>query len=324
MHRVVEDLTDLAEFDDASQVHDGHPVGDVPHHRQVVRHEQVGKPHLLAKLLQQVEHPGTNRDVQGRHRLVEHEELGLQGQCPGDAHALLLASGEVTRVPVGMGRFQTDQAHEFTHPIGDVVLGATVVLQRLGQDVVNRHARVERGHRVLEDNLQVLAHRLAVGTVKSPGVLAQHDNPSILGGGKFEDRHDRRRLAATGLTDQAERLALLDTKRNAVDGVDGAHPALEHRPLHERIGLDEPIELEDIGEGLTLGKLQRPLGPCPGTLWTRIHLVVVDVDEVGGTDAGREVIVQVRVHQVWLTLTARIDGHRASRSERAARRQVEQ
>ena len=106
--------------------------------------------------------------------------------------------------------------------------------------------------------------------------------------------------------------------------MDGAHPALEHRPLHEWIGLDEPIELEDIGEGLTLGKLQRPLGSCPGTLWTRIHLVVVDVDEVGGTDAGREVIVQVRVHQVWLTLTARIDGHRASRDERAARRQVEQ
>src|SRR6478672_5141651 len=47
--RIVEDAVYVADFDDLAQVHHGHPVGDVPHHGQVVGHHQVAEPKFRAE-----------------------------------------------------------------------------------------------------------------------------------------------------------------------------------------------------------------------------------------------------------------------------------
>ena len=100
--RGAEHLVDVADLDDLAEVHDGHPVGDVPDHRQVVGHEQVGQPEPGLQLLQQVDHTCLDGDVERGDRLVEHEQLGLQGQRAGDADALALTAGELRRVAVGV------------------------------------------------------------------------------------------------------------------------------------------------------------------------------------------------------------------------------
>src|SRR5439155_3400447 len=87
-----------ADLHDLPQVHDGHPVGDVAHDREVVGDEEVGQPEAVLQLLEEVDHARLDGDVEGRHRLVEHEHVGVEGKGPGDADALALAAGELVRV----------------------------------------------------------------------------------------------------------------------------------------------------------------------------------------------------------------------------------
>ena len=46
-------------------------------------------------ILEQVDHLRLDRHVERGDRLVGHEQLGVQGQGPGDADALALAAGEL-------------------------------------------------------------------------------------------------------------------------------------------------------------------------------------------------------------------------------------
>ena len=115
-------------LDDLAQVHHRHPVGDVPHHRQVVRDEQVGQPQLFLELLQQVDHAGLDGDVQRRDRLVQHQHLRLERQRPGDADALPLPAGELVRVPVAVLRIEPHLLQQLAHllpaAVGDTGRGS--------------------------------------------------------------------------------------------------------------------------------------------------------------------------------------------------------
>ena len=86
------------------EVHDRDPVRDVAHDAQVVGHEQVGQPEVVLEVVEQVHDLRLHRDVERRHRLVEHDQLGLERQRPGDADPLALAARELVRVPRGRAR----------------------------------------------------------------------------------------------------------------------------------------------------------------------------------------------------------------------------
>ncbi len=82
-----------------------------------------------------------------------------------------------------------------------------VQLQRPGQDLADRHARIERGIGVLEDHLHAPAQRpdLRLGRVGDVGAVEQH--PS---GGRLVQPRDQPRqggFAAAGFADQPDRLA---------------------------------------------------------------------------------------------------------------------
>ena len=125
------------------------------------------------------------------------------------------------------------------------LLGDQVVdLHRLGDDVADRHARVQRGVGVLEDHLQVAAHLAHLATVELRQVLALEDH---LAGGRLVELQDGatgRGLAATGLAHQTERLTLLDVEGDAVDGLDRADLALEDDPLGQREVHHQVLDLE--------------------------------------------------------------------------------
>ena len=56
-------------------------MADPPHHREVVRDEQVGEPELLLERLEQLEDPRLHRDVEGGHGLVEHDDVGAMASA---------------------------------------------------------------------------------------------------------------------------------------------------------------------------------------------------------------------------------------------------
>ena len=97
----VEHLVRRADFDDPAEVHDGDAVGDVAHHRKIVRDEQVGQAELASAALQQVDDLRLDRHVERGDRLVENEQLGTQRQSTGNCDALALAAGEFARPAAG-------------------------------------------------------------------------------------------------------------------------------------------------------------------------------------------------------------------------------
>ena len=73
-----------------------------------MRDHHVGQVELLLEVLEQVDDLGLDRHVEGRDRLVGHDQLGLERERAGDADALALAAGELVRVAVVVLGVQPD------------------------------------------------------------------------------------------------------------------------------------------------------------------------------------------------------------------------
>jgi hypothetical protein len=65
---------------------------------EVVRDQQVGHAVLRLDVLQEVHHLGADRDVERRHRLVEHDQPRPRGERRRQRDALALAAAELVRI----------------------------------------------------------------------------------------------------------------------------------------------------------------------------------------------------------------------------------
>ena len=81
------DLVRTSDFDDPAQIHDRDPVGNVLHHRKVVRDEEVGQAEVALQVQKQVDHLALDRDVQGGNRFVADDEPRPECKGPLDAVA---------------------------------------------------------------------------------------------------------------------------------------------------------------------------------------------------------------------------------------------
>ena len=90
------------------EVHDRDPVGDQPHHRQVVADEQQPGARVHGEVAHQAGDLRLGRRVQRRDGLVADQQPRPGGQRPGDRDALPLAAGELVRVPAGEVARQPD------------------------------------------------------------------------------------------------------------------------------------------------------------------------------------------------------------------------
>ena len=160
MDRVVEDLVGLRQLDHVAEVHDADAVGDVLDDGQVVRDEHVGQVLVLLEVEQQVDDLGLNRHVQRGNSLVADDELRVRGERTGDADALPLSAGELVREAVQEVRreaaFVHDVQDELLHT-GVLFLDHVVRLHALADDLADAHARVQRGIRILENELHIAA-----------------------------------------------------------------------------------------------------------------------------------------------------------------------
>ena len=98
MVRRVEQRVALGQLHQPAEIHHRDPVRDVPHHRQIVRDEQIRDAEPLLQVLQQVHHLRADRYVQRRHRLVGDDHARLRRHRPRDCDALALAAGELERI----------------------------------------------------------------------------------------------------------------------------------------------------------------------------------------------------------------------------------
>ena len=79
------------------------------------------RPSSLLQVLEQVHDAGLDRHVERGHRLVEHEQVGVERERPGDADALALTAGELVREPVDVLGVQPDERHQLLDPLRAVV-----------------------------------------------------------------------------------------------------------------------------------------------------------------------------------------------------------
>ena len=106
-------MSRVGNFDKAAEIHDRHPVADVPDDREVVRHEQIGHAQPPLQVDQQVEDLGAHRYVERRDGLVADDQRRLQRQRAGDDDALALPAGELVRIAARMLGPQANRQQQF-------------------------------------------------------------------------------------------------------------------------------------------------------------------------------------------------------------------
>ena len=148
-------------LDDPAEVHHRDPVADVADHREVVGDEEVGQAELVLQVDEQVDDLRLDRHVEGGDRLVADDQLRAQGQCPGHADALPLAAGELGREPVVVLGVEADASP--SAPARWRLRSARAPMpvdgERVADDRADPPARVQGAVGVLEDHLDVAAHR---------------------------------------------------------------------------------------------------------------------------------------------------------------------
>ena len=192
-------LKAVGQLDQLAQIHNTDAVGDMLDNAQVMRDKEVGQPHLLLQILKHIDDLRLNRDIQRGDRLIADDELRVHSQRTGDADTLTLTARELVRVAVGMLTVQADTLQQGDDLVVALLgVGAQVVdVDALAHDVANRHAGVF----LVKQHLSVIDD----GAVRW---LIQTQQGAAGGG-----------LAAAGLADQTQGLALADGKAYIIDSL---------------------------------------------------------------------------------------------------------
>ncbi len=205
---------------------------------------------LALQVLHDVQHLGLHADIQGRGRLVAHQELRLRGERAGDRDPLALAAGKLVRVLGHVQRRQADRLQQAADARFQFrfIRDDAVLHQRFADDVLHDPARVQAGVRILEDHLDTPAQLAAVGGLeRGVGVLAVEGEAAAGRPVQAHQQLGHRALAAAGLADQGQRLAARDVEAHAVDRVEQL----------ARLALDHPVQpgrrdVEGLGQVVRL------------------------------------------------------------------------
>src|SRR5262249_18304092 len=140
--------------------HDSDPVTDMTHHHEVVGDEQIAEAELLTQLYEEVQNLRLDGHVERGDGFIGDDDFRLDGEGTSNADALALSSTERLGQFMTLARRQPARPHKKTPPFPDPAPTWTEAMDpnRLGQCLMNGHARVQRGVRILEDHLDAPAH----------------------------------------------------------------------------------------------------------------------------------------------------------------------
>ena len=231
MARRFQHLLDRAALDDAAGIHDGHAVGQLGDHAQVVSDPDQRGVVLTADLLHAVEDLALDGDVQRGGGLVADDQVGLVQHGDGDGHALAHAAGELVRIALqalfGRGMPTISSASRQRERARHV---------RVRQDgfhhlLADAQHRVQRHQRILEDHRDAVAAQLAhlffavlAQVLALEADLALDHFPGI---DQAQQREAGHGLARAGLADQAHDFASAHGQVYAIDGRPGAGFGME-------------------------------------------------------------------------------------------------
>src|SRR5262249_31332439 len=135
-----------------------------------------------------------------------------EGEAAGQRHPLLLATGQLARMPFGV-LAQADEREDVPHARGLVGAGKPAHAERERHVARDRHVREQRV--VLEDHADVALVGLAARQLLA-GELDDAAGRLLEAG----DHHERRRLAGAARSEKRDELASRDVDADVVDGVD--------------------------------------------------------------------------------------------------------
>ena len=144
------------ELGEPAEIHHCDPVADMAHHGEIVRHEEIGHAERCLQLDQEIQDLGPHADIERAHRLVADEERWAQRQRSRDDDTLALAATELMRIARCMFGPQPDLGEQRCHALGERPSARDASREeRLAHRVADRHARIERGRRILEHHLHL-------------------------------------------------------------------------------------------------------------------------------------------------------------------------
>ncbi len=203
-----EDLRRRALLDDLAEVHDGHRVGYLSDHGELMGDEQRGQSELVGEFAQQSQDLGLDRDVQRGDGLVRDQHVGFERERPRDHGALALTPAErLWRTPI-RGARQSDELEQLLD-VSALAGGVDepVHARRFPDRRADCHTRVEGGVGILEDHLHSLAHGAELGAAEREQVAVLEANAALVGLDQAQHAASEGGLAAARLTDHAEHFA---------------------------------------------------------------------------------------------------------------------
>src|SRR5262249_21029012 len=223
-----EDRRRLAELDDLAEVHDSDSRAHRADHPEIVRNEQVGEREGVLETADELQHARLDGDVEPRGRLVEDHHPRPQGQDAREPHAALLTAAQLVGIEIEVRVGKPDRGEDRTHlPLALDSREPRVDFQGLVQRVDDLPARVQRPAGVLVHVLQVFRDSTALAPRQLSDLAT--GEAEVARARRVDAHHGlaERRLPATGLADEAERLARPHRERHAVHGAQPADAASE-------------------------------------------------------------------------------------------------
>ncbi|MCY1302372.1 hypothetical protein D9M70_520230 [compost metagenome] len=185
--------------------------------------EQQGDLHFALQVHQEIDDLRLDRHVERGDGLVGDDETRVERERAGDTDALALAAGKRMRIALEVLGRKLDLSQKLGGTgAHDLRRAQLVNPHRIHQRLLDRHARVERGERILEDHLGFAAKSREDGARRADqlgSIEADRARPWSI---ELHDRAGNRRLAATGFTDQRQGFARKDIEGDVLHRM---HPA---------------------------------------------------------------------------------------------------
>ena len=204
MGGTLEDLAGRAMLDEAAHIHDRHFVADMANHGEIMGDDEIGEAELALQPRHQVQDLALDRDVEARRRLVGDDELGREGDGPGDADAARLAAGELVGIAPGEILRQPHQGQEPSRLGLQISPAHAMDHEGLGDQGAHRAPRAQARDRVLEHHRDIAVIGFLAARIADQRLLALEAQAAAGNGHQPGDGPPQRALARAALPHQGQ------------------------------------------------------------------------------------------------------------------------
>ena len=173
------------------------------------------------QLFEQVQNLRLNGNVQRGNRLVANDDFGVHRQSAGNADTLTTAAVQLMRIDIGIALSQTNGTHQLQSAFFNrfPAFDQLMLDNRLADKLHNGFTRVQRGERILEHHLHLLAQRAHFLTAQLGDIVALKDDFAAGGLNQLQNAASGGGFTAAGFAYDTQSFAFLQSKAYTVDSV---------------------------------------------------------------------------------------------------------